>query len=85
MSTFISRLTDALQGKDNANRGRRKDDYVRVRVQDLDEILRQFDSMDNRLREIHIDADLRSEPTIINMPNSVEKEQFIKNNPQVLF
>lgn len=85
MSTFISRLTDALQGKDNANRGRRKDDYVRVRVQDLDEILRQFENMDNQLREIHIDVDLRSEPTIINMPNSIEKEQFIKDNKDTLF
>lgn len=85
VSTFISRLTEALHKKDNANRGSRPDDYIRVRASDLDEILRQFDVMDNRLREIFIDADLRSEPTIINMPNSIEKEQFIKDNPQVLF
>jgi hypothetical protein len=85
VSTFIDRLTDAVEEKDNANRGRRDKSMISVRIEDLDEILRQFTYIDNALRKIHIDVDLRSEPTVINIPDGLDKEEFIKNNSQILF
>lgn len=64
---------------------RNRTSTVRIMIGDLEDLFIAYERMDNDLRKIYIDTDLRSEPTVINMPNSIEKEQFIKNNPQALF
>ena len=78
--TFVTRLQDSLKYENTGNSG-----TVRVSARDLKELLARFEDLDNEARQRHIDLDLRSEPTIVNIPNSIEKEQYIKNNPQALF
>lgn len=71
--TTFSRLRDQLKYENTGNTG-----TIRVSAKDLRDLLNITENLNEEARRRQMDLDLRSDPEIVNIPESIDKELNIK-------